>query len=86
MGGIARKHRMTALQVGGIEDHIHALVTAPPTLAPCQIAQLLKGEASKWIHAEFHNLKRFCLAGWLRCFQCQPVRHSRCYSLYPESA
>ena len=59
MGGIARKHRMTALQVGGIEDHIHALVTAPPTLAPCQIAQLLKGESSKWIHAEFPKLKPF---------------------------
>jgi REP element-mobilizing transposase RayT len=37
IGGIARKHKMTALQVGGIEDHIHALVTAPPTIAPCQI-------------------------------------------------
>ena len=22
MGGIARKHRMTALQIGGVEDHI----------------------------------------------------------------
>jgi putative transposase len=59
MGGIARKHRMTALQIGGIEDHIHALVTAPPTLAPCQIAQLLKGESSKWIHGQFHKLKGF---------------------------
>src|SRR6267142_2168384 len=42
IGGIARAHRMTALQVGGVEDHIHALVTAPPTIAPCQIAQFLK--------------------------------------------
>jgi len=29
IGGIARTHKMTALQVGGVEDHIHALVTAP---------------------------------------------------------
>jgi len=52
---------MTALQVGGVEDHIHALVIAPPTIAPCQIAQVLKGESSKWIHDEFPLLRRF---GW----------------------
>jgi hypothetical protein len=34
MGGIARKHKMTAL---------HALILAPPTLAPSKIAQFLKG-------------------------------------------
>ena len=61
IGGIARAHRMTALQVGGVEDHIHALVTAPPTIAPCQIAQFLKGDSSKWIHEEFSTLRNF---GW----------------------
>jgi putative transposase len=59
IGGIARKHKMTALQVGGIEDHIHALVTAPATLSPSQIAQFLKGDSSKWIHAEFSGMGRF---------------------------
>ncbi len=61
IGGIARKHRMTALQVGGVEDHIHALVTAPPTIAPFQIAQFLKGDSSKWIHQKFSTLRNF---GW----------------------
>ena len=61
IGGIARTHKMTALQVGGIEDHIHALVNAPPTIAPSQIAQFLKGESSKWIHEEFSMLRSF---GW----------------------
>ena len=53
IGGIARKHHLTALQVGGVEDHIHALVLSPPKYAPSQIAQLLKGDSSKWIHEEF---------------------------------
>jgi putative transposase len=53
IGGIARQHKMTALQVGGIEDHVHALLTAPPTFSPSEIAQYLKGESSKWIHQEF---------------------------------
>jgi REP-associated tyrosine transposase len=59
IGGIARKHKMTALQVGGVDDHIHALVTAPPTIAPFQIAQFLKGDSSKWIHQEFPSLTQF---------------------------
>lgn len=47
LGGIARHHKMTALQVGGIEDHVHALVMAPPTIAPFEIAKHLKAESSK---------------------------------------
>jgi len=59
IGGVARKHQMIALQVGGIEDHIHALVMAPPILAPSNIAKFLKGESSKWIHEEFPQLSKF---------------------------
>jgi putative transposase len=61
IGGIARKHKMTAIQVGGIEDHIHALVMAPPTLSPSDITKYLKGDSSKWIHEEFPDLRNF---GW----------------------
>ena len=43
--------------MGGIEDHIHALVIARPTLAPSQMAQFLKGDSSKWIHEEFSALR-----------------------------
>ncbi len=50
---------MIALQIGGIEDHIHALVVAPPTFAPCEIAQILKGESSKMIHSAFPSLRAF---------------------------
>jgi putative transposase len=59
IGGIARKHKMTALQVGGVDDHIHALVMSPPTLSPSQMAQYLKGESSKWIHETFPALHDF---------------------------
>ena len=59
LGGVARKHRMTALQVGGVEDHIHALVLAPPTFAPFEIAKYLKGESSRWIAETFPDLRAF---------------------------
>jgi REP element-mobilizing transposase RayT len=59
IGGVARKHKMTALRVGGVDDHIHALVRAPSTHAPSQVAQWLKGDSSKWVHLEFPQLKKF---------------------------
>ena len=59
IGGIARKHDLTALKVGGIENHIHALIMAKPIQSPSQIAQWLKGESSKWIHETFPELSAF---------------------------
>lgn len=60
IGGIARTHRMTALQIGGCDDHIHALIqAAPPIYSPAKIAQHLKGESSKWIHEEFSMMRGF---------------------------
>jgi putative transposase len=59
IGGVARKHGLTALQVGGVEDHVHALVMAAPTHAPSEIVQWLKGDSSKWIHVEFAKLRGF---------------------------
>ncbi len=59
IGGVARKHKMTALQVGGFADHIHALVIAPPKYSTSEIVQYLKGDSSKWIHEEFPTLTDF---------------------------
>lgn len=59
IGGIARKHGLSALQVGGIENHVHALTMAKPVHSPSQIAQWLKGESSKWIHETFPGLSAF---------------------------
>ena len=59
LGGIARKHNLMALQIGGIENHIHALVISKPTIEPNLIPKWLKGESSKWIKEEFTDLQRF---------------------------
>lgn len=59
IGGIARKHQLIAIQVGGIENHIHVLILAKPKIAPSQIVQWLKGESSRWIHETFPELAKF---------------------------
>jgi putative transposase len=32
MGGIARQNKMRAIEIGGVEDHIHILLSLPPTI------------------------------------------------------
>ncbi len=59
IGGIARKHKITPIQIGGTDDHIHGLVGSPATYSPSQIAKYLKGDSSKWIHTEFPELQSF---------------------------
>jgi len=59
IGGVARAHGLIAIQVGGIEDHIHVLIMAKPIHSPSEIAKWLKGETSKWIHTEFDNMRSF---------------------------
>jgi REP element-mobilizing transposase RayT len=59
IGGIARQNDAKALQVGGIEDHVHIVLAAPPTMAVSKTAQLLKGNSSKWIHETFPDMGAF---------------------------
>jgi putative transposase len=44
---------MKALVVGGMEDHVHVLLSIPSTLSVAKSIQLLKGNSSKWIHDTF---------------------------------
>jgi len=46
LGGIAKENKMKPLQIGGVDDHVHVLLGAPATLAPSEIAQLIKGGSS----------------------------------------
>lgn len=59
IGGIAKHHGMTPIQIGGIENHLHGLFGAPTTIAPAQAAKYIKGDSSFWIHREFPQLRDF---------------------------
>jgi len=59
IGGIARENKMKALVVGGIQDHIHALVSIPSTITISKAVQQIKGASSKWIHETFPAEKDF---------------------------
>jgi putative transposase len=59
MGGIARENKMRSLAIGGVEDHLHLLLSIPSTLSIASAMQLIKGGSSKWIHDTFHEYKHF---------------------------
>ena len=40
------------------KDHVHMLLSCPPTLSPSKIMQLLKGRSSKIIQGEFKELRK----------------------------
>jgi len=59
LGGIARDRGFKLLKAGGVEDHVHILISIPATLTIGQAMQYLKGGSSKWIHDNFPELKEF---------------------------
>lgn len=50
---------MKALAIGGTADHVHMLISLPPTLSVAKAVQLLKGNSSKWIHETFPKMRSF---------------------------
>jgi REP element-mobilizing transposase RayT len=50
MAGIAANHGMRALAIGGIEDHVHALISLPATMSIAEAVQLIKANSSGWIN------------------------------------
>lgn len=50
MAGIAKKQGFDALIIGGVRDHVHALLVLPPMMPLAKAIQFLKGSSSKWLH------------------------------------
>ena len=53
MKGICREHNLTALEAGGVSDHVHLLLRLPPIESLSKAMQAIKGVSSKWINETF---------------------------------
>ena len=51
-------HGMTIIRGNISRDHVHMMLSCPPTIAPSKIMQLLKGRSSKILQEEFAELKK----------------------------
>ena len=52
---------MKAVEIGGIEDHLHILPSIPSKVSIAKALQLIKGGSSKWVHETFPEHRLF---GW----------------------
>ena len=59
LGGIARENEMRALEIGGVADHVHILLSLPGAMPVSKALQLLKGGSSKWVHDSFPEQRLF---------------------------
>lgn len=50
LGGIARNIDAIPLIVGGVADHIHALIALPTKLSVADLVRTLKSNSSSWVH------------------------------------
>jgi len=59
IGGICRENNFKLIKAGGVDDHLHLLVSLPSTITIAKAIQYLKGGSSRWIHETFGNMKDF---------------------------
>jgi len=57
--GIACQNNMKIVEIGGVSDHAHILLSLPPTIALAKAMQLIKGGSSKWVHDTFPEHRLF---------------------------
>ena len=59
IGGIAKNKNAKLLQAGGMPDHVHLLVSLPPTTSISEMVNGLKANSSRWVHDEVSRMKIF---------------------------
>ena len=49
LGAIVRNAGGVPIQIGGIDDHVHALIVLPRTMSVAQMVEKVKTASSKWM-------------------------------------
>jgi putative transposase len=49
IAGICRNHEIVAFAVGGMPDHVHALLRLPPILPLAKALSVIKANSSRWM-------------------------------------
>ena len=71
LGGIARENGISALEVGGVTDHVHLLLSIPASHAVSKAVQLIKGGSSHCLKVTFPNM--IVHGGWICGFHDKSV-------------
>ncbi len=55
MGGLTKELKGKPLAINGMLDHVHLLVSLPPTVSASDAMQFIKANSSKWVSEKFGN-------------------------------
>jgi len=55
LGGIVRKLHGKVIESNARADHVHCLLSLPPTLAVAEALRVLKSNSSLWVHETRHR-------------------------------
>ena len=59
LGGILRNLKGRAIEVGGVEDHVHLFIQLPPTITVSEAMNKLKSNSSRWINQQPDHVGKF---------------------------
>ena len=68
MGGLVRDTGAVPVIINGMPDHVHMLVSMPPTLAVAVLVREVKANSSRWIHERWPQRKGFAWQGGYAAF------------------
>jgi REP element-mobilizing transposase RayT len=80
IASVARTDRCGPVVVGGVEDHVHVLLHAPPTVVPSTLVGRLKGISSRFAHIELGVDPAFTWGDGYAIFSVDPAAVSRLVS------
>ncbi|MCE5293008.1 MAG: IS200/IS605 family transposase, partial [Chlamydiales bacterium] len=59
LGGAFKTKKCLPFQIGGMSDHIHILVSIPPTIAVAEVIRNVKVSSTKWMHKTYAQCHDF---------------------------
>ena len=59
LGGLTRELKGKALAIHGMEEHVHLLVSLPPTISVSDALRFIKANSCKWVHAKWPQRSTF---------------------------
>src|SRR5690242_998946 len=73
IGGILRNEKCALLAAGGVQDHVHLLISMGREVSIAELVQALKANSSRWIHETFTEHREFA---WQSGYAVFSVSHS----------
>ena len=68
MSSICRAHECPVIEIGGVEDHVHLLISFGRTISISKLISEVKANSSRWIKTKAPQLQQFSWQGGYGAF------------------